>query len=391
MIKNQNYPCLIRKDVSKIVISGNCPHVKQEIIQDRLQKARKKNLAVIVLDFGRKGSFSQFLKDNGYYAQHIFTAKNDNYKLISAESLKQEVFSIRSHAIEMGYSHQEYGTMVSFLNFLLGLEEQCNSVSPSIAKLLDKFKNQEKFEDFLAIQVKNKKIQRKQAKDYIQTYLEYVHAGITADVLISEQNFILSQNQGNDFTLSALKSGEAAIIYADKNNSSNGINDYLCRALTNDIIKLSENLNLLIIANTAQYSQVKRLYEMAESFSHDSQTELIYCANDLFSGVPYEYAESFTKFFEIALYGQHIDSSAEYVSRKFGSHWIPQYSYTTATNPYVYGEYFIDQLLGTDYTITNSVSNVKERIFTPERIMKMFSNEYIVHDMINGAVCLTSI
>ena len=73
----------------------------------------------------------------------------------------------------------------------------------------------------------SRKIKRKEVDDYIQTYLEYVPSGIIAGILIAEKRFMLN-NSGNNFSLSNLNQGEAAVLYADKNNSQD-VNDFLSR------------------------------------------------------------------------------------------------------------------------------------------------------------------
>ena len=386
----KNYPCLAGgSESSKIIISGNCPPVKQRVIQEQLHRARQKNAAVIIMDYARTGDFSPFLSQNGYPVCHCFTAENNSYTPLDS-SLREESLNLRNYAKKMGYSHKEYATMLAFLDFLNRLETKCSSVSSSVGEMLSKFRNQQKFEDFLKKHLTNRTITHKESADFLQTYFEYLEHSIIADVLISEKNFMLN-NGGNAFSLSCLRHGETAVLCADKNNSQD-TNDFLTEAWTRDIFKIYQNMPLLLIVNGGIHTQIERLYELTETLSH-SETGIVYCSYDIFSDCEEKYAENFTSFFDYTLYGRHTGLSATSISRIFGEKWTYKYGYTSGKAEHIRDEWLPFVFSNSDYSLSASTSMtpIKEAVFPIEKIMAMLPNEYIIMDRLSHKFFLASV
>ena len=376
-MQKKDYPCIANGiPQNKILITGNCTPVKTAIIEEQLRRAGQQNFSVIILDYARQGDFSKFLGDNSYPLCHSFFAETDSYTPLEC-SLREETLNLRDSAKKNNYSHKEHATMVALISFLSELEKKCGSVSKSAEEMLEKFKNQQKFEDFLKAQVINRKIKRKEVDDYIQTYLEYVPSGIIAGILIAEKRFMLD-NGGNNFSLSNLNQGEAAVLYADRKDSQD-VNDFLSKAWTDDILKLSKKMPLLVIVNSGMHTQIERMSELVGTLSKSYGTGLIYCAYDLFSGCEQKYAENFTNPFEYVAYGQHSGSSASYISSLFGERWTYHYSYTSNTANHIIEEW-LPVAFSQSLTITTGTNRTqaKEPVFPQETIMYMNTKEYIL-------------
>lgn len=372
------YPCLKNGiPQNKILISGNCPDVKKAIIKEQLRRARNQNFSVILLDYARTGDFSPFLSQNGYPVCHRFVAENNTYIPLE-RSLREDALSLRNSAKKNNYSHKEHASMLALIDFLDNLEKKCGSVSNSVEEMLKKFKNQQKFENFLKEQVINKKIKREETDDYIQTYLEYMPSGIIADVLIAEQKFIFNKGE-NEFSLSYLKQGEVAVLHASIDNSQD-INDFLTEAWTRDILKIYQNMPLVLIINGGVHTQIKRLYELISTLSA-TETGIVYCCFDIFSGYKAEDSESFTHFFEYVLYGQHTGQSAQNISNLFGEKWVYKYSYTSGTSNSITEEW-LPIVFPYEKSLTTSTSIHRTQVREPEipqnKIISMTKKEYII-------------
>ena len=374
------YPCFANGiPENKIMITGNCQNVKQILVKEQIRKARNKNFSVIIIDYVGK-DFSNFFARNGYPVCHSFTPENSTYKPLDC-SVKEETLSLRSSAKKNDYSPREYSSMTVLIKFLNELEKKCGSVSGSVDEMLKKFKNQRKFEDFLKEQVINKKIKRKEATDYIQSYLEYIPSGVIADILAQEQEFMLNGGE-NVFSLSSLNQGEAAILHADMNEN---VNEFLSQAWTQDIIKLSKTMSMILIINGGFHSQI-RLPELISALSKKESVGIMYCSFDIFSGCEPKKAESFSNYFQYVIYGQHTGSSAKYISDLFGEKWVYKYSYTAGSANNFREEWL--PLFSYETSMTKSTSTnrhqVKTSVLPQDKIINFSKKEYILVDKIEN-------
>lgn len=382
-------PNRIEEVGDSLLISGQCPTVKSAYLSQKLKKAASSGHIAILLDYGRTGDYSGIFKHNGYGSQHVFISGQNNYSPIRV-SLHTEISNLRTQAQRQGYSYSEAAKMTAFLCFLTTLETE-HDRSKSVKSLLRKFCNQDKLEKILVNLVRSHSISRNEAAAHIQTYLEYAKSGITADVLLSEMEFLTTPCLGNNqFALSDIRPGEAAIIYASENNSVD-INDYMTRLWTADIIHLSENYPIFLILNTSYQSQIGRTYELIETLSHKSNVSLFYSTYDLFCGADEGQARAFAKMFEYNLYGTHSGDSARVISGMFGEHWITQYTYTDTSNKRIMGENILDRLFKTDYSKSVAATPFKDSIFPAENIVSMTPYEYIIFDTIRNTVQTASI
>lgn len=368
----------------KILISGQCPMVKSAYLGSAIREAASSNYIAVIIDYSRSGDFSEFFRKNGFSKQRVFVTERDNYNPLTV-SIHTAINNLRTHAQRLGYGHSEYAMMTAFLDFLNNLEEPSEK-SSNVQQLLRKFRNQEKLEEILISHIKNHKITREDAQADIQTYLEYAKSGITVDILLNELGFITTPiYEKTAFSFSDVRLGEAVILYASENNSTD-INSYMTRLWTNDILELSKHYPILLAINSGHHSQIERTYELVETLAHKDNVNIVYCSYDLFSGVDVNMAAEFTKIFNYNLYGVHTGDSAEYISRLFGEHWITQYSYTDTRNQRILSENILDRILKTDRSTSIVSTPIRERVFPPERIMNMSQREYIIFDIVNNLV-----
>lgn len=374
-------------DDNTVLISGQCARVKALYLADQLRKAAAARCKAVVIDFGRTGSFSGILNSAGFHLQRSFVVGKDNYAPIDT-SVRDAVLNLRTHAHRLGYEHSSYAQMTAFLNFLINLDSgNCHN----IRQLLKKYSNQEKLEKELLLIVRNKTMTVQQAEENIQTYLEYAASGVTADILLSELDFILRPDtEANAFSLSDLRQGEAAVLYASENNSTD-LNDYMARLWTIDLIHMAESEPLFIAINAGHYPQIDRMYELAETVSHNPHVSIFYSSYDIFSGVSADRAKAFSKLFCYDIYGRHTGDSAMAISSMFSEHWLTQLNYADAHNRRIMGENLIDKILGTDHTMTISTSLIKESIIPAYSIAGLSDHEFIRFNTITNEVRSASV
>ena len=374
-------------DDGTVLISGQCAQIKALYLAEQLKRASRRGCKTVVIDFGRTGDFSSILDSCGFHSQHTFVAERDNYALEEIP-IREAVSNLRTHARRLGYEHSSYAQMTAFLSFLISLDSgNCRTIQ----QLLRKFSNQDKLEKELLSLVRSRAITGQEAEDNIQTYLEYAQGGVTADTLLAELNFILKPNTGtNSFSLSLLGQGEAAILCASENNSTD-LNDYIARLWTSDLIRMSEREPLFIVINAGHHPQIDRMYELAETASHKTNVNLFYTSYDLFSGVSADRAKTFSKLFRYDIYGRHTNDSAQVISSMFAERWLTQFNHADAHDQRILGESLIDRMLGTDYTATVSTSLVKESIIPAYSIVNFADYECIILDTLTNEVQSASI
>lgn len=370
-----------------VLVSGQCPEIKANFLANELCEASRKRYKTVVIDFGRTGDFSGILEHCGYHTQHVYVVGRDNYTQLGM-SVRDAVFKLRTHAQRLGYEHSSYGQMTAFLSFLLELD---SGESQTVQQLLRKFKNQDKLERVLLSLVRRRIITGEDAEESIQTYLEYVGSGVTADTLLAELNFLTKPNADrNSFSLSVLNSGEAAVLYASTNNSTD-LNDYMSRLWTSDLIQIADTEPMLVVINAGHHSQIERMYELIETLSHSENVSLFYSSYDLFSGVNADRAKVFAKMFRYDVFGRHANDSAHIISSMFREQWLTQFNYADAHNQRIMGESLIDKMLGTDHTMTVSTSMIKESIIPAYSIVSLSDYEFLVFDTISNDVQSASI
>ncbi|MBQ9111576.1 MAG: hypothetical protein IJY06_09465 [Oscillospiraceae bacterium] len=374
-------------DDRTVLISGQCAQIKALYLAEQLKQAARRGYKTVVIDFGRTGNFSSILDSCGFHSQHAFVAGRDNYAS-SETPICEAISNLRTHACKMGYEHSTYAHMTAFLSFLMSLDSgNCHSIQ----QLLRKFSNQEKLEETLHTLVKSGAITVQDAEDKIQTYLEYAASGIIADTLLTELDFIMKPNIGAEaFSLSDLKQGEAAVLYASENNSTD-LNDYMVRLWTSDLIQMAAREPILIVINAGHHPQIDRMYELIESTSTKTNVSIFYSSYDLFSGVDAKRAIAFAKIFRYNIYGSHSNESAEVISSMFPEHWLTQFNYADDHNQRIMGESLIDKILGTDHTMTVSTSLVKETIIPAYSIVGLTEYEFIIFDTLTNEVQSASI
>ncbi len=375
-------PNSVSLDDNTVLISGQCARIKALHLAEQLKQAARRRCKTIVIDFGRTGNFSSILDSCGFRLQHTFVTGRDNYAP-KETPIREAVSNLRTHARRLGYEHSSYAQMTAFLSFLISLDSgNCHSIQ----QLLRKFSNQEKLEKVLLSLVKSRAITGQEAEDSIQIYLEYAASGITADMLLSELDFILKPNIGaNTFSLSALSQGEAAVLYASENNSTD-LNDYMARLWTSDLIHMSDSDSLFIVINAGHHPQIDRMYELVETISHKPNVKLFYSSYDIFSGISTDKAKAFSKLFRYNIYGRHANDSAQAISSMFEERWLTQFNYADAHNQRIMGESLIDKILGTDHSTTVSTSLVKESIFPAYSIVNLTDYEFIILDTLTNEV-----
>lgn len=357
-----------------VLISGQCTAVKANFLANKLKDASRRNCKAVVIDFGRTGDFTGILNHCGYHLQHKYDAEKDNYTRL-ALPVRVAINHLRTHAMRMGYEHSSYSQMTAFLSFLMEIDSM---ESQTVQQLLKKFRNQEKLEKILLLKVRSRSLSGEDAEDMIQTYLEYVGSGVTADTLLAELDFITRPNiSDNTFSFSVLGPGEAAVLCASKNNSTD-LNDYMSRLWTTDLIQIADDEPLLIVINAGHHSQIERMYELIETLSHSGNVNLFYCSYDLFSGAEVERVKAFAKLFNYNVFGRHANDSAEKISSMFKEQWLTQFNYADAHNHRIMGESLIDKMLGTDHTMTVSTTMVKESIIPAYSIVSMDDHEFLV-------------
>lgn len=380
-------PNNVTLDDNTVLISGQCARIKALYLAEQLRQAARGRCKVIVIDFGRTGNFSSILNSCGFHSQHVFLTGRDNYAP-NETPIREAVSNLRTHARRLGYEHSTYGQMTAFLSFLIDLD---SGSCQTIQQLLRKFNNQEKLEKVLLSLVRGRVISGQEAEDNIQTYLEYAASGITADTLLAELNFIMKPNVGaNSFSFSTLRRGEAAVLYANENNSTD-LNDYMARVWTSDLIQMSDNDPLFIVINAGHHPQIDRMYELVETTSHKANVSLFYSSYDIFSGVSADRAKAFSKLFRYDIYGRHANDSAQAISSMFSERWLTQFNYADAHNQRVMGESLIDKLLGTDHTMTVTTTLSKESIIPTYSIVDLTDYEFIIFDTLTNQVQSASI
>jgi len=380
-------PNNVSLDDGTVLISGQCVRIKALYLAEQLKRALRRGCKTVVIDFGRMGNFSSILDSCGFHSQHTFVAERDNYAMEEIP-IREAVSNLRTHARRLGYEHSSYAQMTAFLSFLMSLDSgNCRTLQ----QLLRKFSNQDKLEKELLSLVRSRAITGQEAEDNIQTYLEYVQGGVTADTLLAELNFILKPNTGaNSFSLSLLGQGEAAILCASENNSTD-LNDYIARLWTSDLIRVSETEPLFIVINAGHHPQIDRMYELVETASHKTNVNLFYTSYDIFSGVSADRAKAFSKLFRYDIYGRHTNDSAQAISSMFAEQWLTQFNHADAHDQRILGESLIDRMLGTDYTKTVSTSLVKESIIPAYSIVNFTDCECIILDTLTNEVQSISI
>lgn len=369
----------------RLLISGSCPAVKTVYLSEALKSASRSGYGTIVIDYGRTGDFSAILHHHGFTTQRVFTAGRDNYQPVGI-SVHTAIFQLRTHAQRLGYDPSDCAMMTAFLGFLTEIEPE-DDKSHTIQQLLYRFRNQDKLEEVLITLVRRHVFTRQQATEHIQTYLEYVRSGITADMLLAELKFITTPNQGEGerFSLISPNAGETSILCASENNSTD-MNDYLSRLWTADLIQIAENTPLLIIINTGHHQQISRVYELVETLSHKENIRLFYSTYDLFSGVEANQAKAFAKLFNCNVYGTHSGDSAGHISNMFGEHWITQYNCSETKNRRILGESLLDLLFHTDRSVSMTATPVKESIFPAEKITAFSPREYVIFDTLRNTI-----
>ena len=380
-------PNHVSLDDNTVLISGQCARIKALYLAEQLRQAAKERCKAVVIDFGRTGNFSSILDSCGFHSQQSFVTGRDNYAP-KETPIREAVSNLRTHARRLKYEHSSYAQMTAFLSFLMNLDSgNCRSIQ----QLLRKFSNQEKLEKVLLALVRNRTITGQEAEDNIQIYLEYAASGVTADTLLSELNFILKPNIGADaFSLSEIRQGEAAILYASENNSTD-LNDYMARLWTSDLINMSDSDSIFIVINAGHHPQIDRMYELVETTSHKPNVRLFYSSYDIFSGVSIDRAKAFSKLFRYDIYGRHANDSAQAISSMFSEQWLTQFNYADAHNQRIMGESLIDKMLGTDHTMTVSTSLIKESIIPAYSIVGLTDYEFIIFDTLTNEVQSTSI
>ena len=375
-------PDHVSLDTNTILISGHCPEVKTNVASRQLKTASENGYKTIIIDFGRTADFSGLLNHCGYSSIHTFVTGQDNYIPLEIP-IYEAVSRLRTHALRLGYSHSVYSQMTAYLNFLMEID-QTSDKSRTLQQLLRKFSNQDKFEREMLSLVRNHTITGQEAEDYIQTYLEFAVGGLTADTLISELEFILKPDiRTEEFSLSHLKPGEAAVLYASNNNSTD-TNDYMSKLWSSDLIGMSEKDQLMIIINAGHYSQISRMYELVETLSHKTNTKMLYCAYDLFSDVSAEKSKAFAKIFTYDLYGTHANDSAKIISSMFSEQWLTQFNYTNTRDKRVFHESILDRILGTDHTLAVSTTFIKESLIPAEKIVNLRSREFVIFNTLTN-------
>lgn len=380
-------PNNVSLDDNTVLISGQCARIKALYLAEQLRQTSRTRCKAVVIDFGRTGDFSSILASCGFHQQHAFVTGRDNYAPIETP-IREAVSNLRTHARRLGYEHSSYAQMTAFLSFLMNLD---SGNSRSIQQLLRKFSNQEKLEKVLLALVRNRTITGQEAEDNIQIYLEYAASGVTADTLLSELDFILKPNIGaNTFSLSEIRQGEAAVLYASENNSTD-LNDYMARLWTSDLINMSDNDSIFIVINAGHHPQIDRMYELVETTSHKPNVRLFYSSYDIFSGVSVDRVKAFSKLFRYDIYGRHANDSAQAISSMFSEQWLTQFNYADAHNQRIMGESLIDKMLGTDHTMTVSTSLIKESIIPAYSIVGLTDYEFIIYDTLTNEVQSASI
>lgn len=374
-------------DGNSVLISGQCAQIKALYLAEQLRQASSSRCKTVVIDFGRTGDFSSILASCGFHQQHAFVTGRDNYAPIETP-IREAVSNLRNHACRLGYEHSSYAHMTAFLSFLMSLD---SGNSYSIQQLLRKFSNQEKLEKILLALVRNRTITGQEAEDNIQIYLEYAASGVTADIILSELDFILKPSVGaNAFSLLEIGQGGAAILYANENNSTD-LNDYMARLWTSDLINMSDSNPIFIVINAGHHPQIDRMYELVETTSHKPNVRLFYSSFDVFSGVSVDRAKAFSKLFRYDIYGRHANDSAKAISSMFSEQWLTQFNYADAHNQRIMGESLIDKILGTDHTKTVSTSLIKESIIPAYSIVGLTDYEFIIFDTLTNEVQSVSI
>lgn len=374
---------------NSLLISGICPDVKSRYFMAQLTQASREGYLSVIIDFGRTGDFAGLLNRCGYSAPKMFVAGSENYRdLFHAGSLpvKRAIFHLRNHAARTGYDRVLCSNMTALLSFLADLEME-EDHSHTVGELLDKFSNQDKLEQILEEYVRHGRISVYKARDYIQKYLEYISAGVTADVLLDELHFLMTPGNGKeDFSLLDMSHGEAVVLSAYENNSVD-INDYMARVWNSDLIELAnKNIPMLIGINSSYYSQIDRVYELVETLNDKPNVRFFYSVYDLFSGVSEERAKAFAKMFRYNIFSSHSFDSAVKISGLFSEHWVTRFDYADSRNHRIMKESLIDKIFGTDHTTTVSTSLVKESIFPAENIVDLAPEEYIVFDNFTNEV-----
>ena len=372
-----------------LLISGICPGIKSRLFSYQLGAACRSGYAAIIIDFGKTGDFNSFLAGCGYTAPKSFTAGKDNYAdILRAEgrSVREAISSLRSYASRLGYNHEVCSQMTAFLNLISKLET-ADDRSRTAGQLLNRFSSQEKLELVLEKQVRNGLISVDEARDIIQKYLEYVSAGVTADHLIDELDFLMTPDDSpNSFSLSDMRPGEAAVLCASGNNTDD-LNDHMSLMWTADIIKLAErNTPLIIGINAGHHPQTERMYELTETLCERPNVRLLYSTYDLFAGADEERTKAFAKLFRYDLFGSHSNDSAVKISSMFPDQWTTLCSRSDAHNKRILGENLIDRFFGTDHTETITTSLFKEKIIPAETIVNLMPEEFIVYDTIRNSV-----
>lgn len=375
-------PDHVSLDTNTVLISGHCPEVKKNVVSRQLKTVSENGYKTVIIDFGRTADFSGFLNHCGYSSIHTFVTGKDNYLPLEIP-IYEAVSKLRTHAQRLGYTHSVYSQMTTYINFLMKID-QAYDKDLTLQQLLRKFNNQDKFEREILSLVRDHTITGQEAEEYIQTYLEFAVGGVTADTLLSELEFILKPNIGTEgFSLSYLKPGEAAVLYASNNNSTD-INDYMSRLWSSDLIGMSEKDQLMIVINAGHYPQISRMYELVETLSHKTNTKILYCSYDLFADVSAEKAKSFAKIFTYDLYGTHSNDSAKTISSMFSEQWLTQFNYANTRDQRVLHERMLDKLLGTDYTMTVSTTLIKESVIPAERIVNLRPREVVIFNTLTN-------
>lgn len=380
-------PNNVSLDDNTVLISGQCARIKAMFLAEQLRQAARGRCKTVVIDFGRTGNFTSILDSCGFHLQHAFITGRDNYAP-NETPIRETISNFRTHALRLGYEHSSYAQMTAFLSFLMSLDSgNCHSIQ----QLLRKFSNQDKLEKALLSLVRNRAITGQEAEDNIQTYLEYAASGITADTLLAELDFILKPNIGaNAFSLSEVRQGEAAVLYASENNSTD-LNDYMVRLWTSDLIHMSDSDPLFIVINAGHHPQIDRMYELVETTSHKPNVRLFYSSYDIFSGVSVDRVKAFSKLFRYNIYGRHANDSAQAISSMFSEQWLTQFNYVDAHNQRIMGEGLIDKMLGTDHTMTVSTCLIKVSIIPAYSIVGLTDYEFIIFDTLTNEIQSASI
>lgn len=365
-------------DANSIMISGFCPTVKAEYLRAELRTASRNKFTTVIIDFSRTGDFSSILNTSGYNRNQTFITGRDNYRS-SYITIRDAVLNLRTHAQSLGYKPIEIATMTSFLALLQQIESTGDK-SLSVQKLLNKFRTQQDVEEYLSLRIRAGEISRRDAEITVGAYLERASSGLTADVLLSEIEFISTPDfDGSAFSIADVPTGNAVVMCASRDNAVD-TNDYMMRLWTSDLIGLSESRPLLVVVNSGIHSQITRSYELIETLSHVHNCLLFYAADDIFSGAGTQKVKAFSKLFTYNLYGTHDGDSASLISSIFGEHWITHYSYTETRDRRLLSENVLDILFKTDYSTASTATLTKESIYPAEDIINMSPRDYIIYN-----------